>query len=60
VPTSGSGAYTTSYKTKSLQLPVDLPPGTWYVGVVIDTDDTVDESREDNNTLVIHQSLVVF
>lgn len=38
-------------QTELVQLPPTLPPGTYYVGVIIDTDATVSEWDENNNAL---------
>ncbi|MFT3836818.1 MAG: CARDB domain-containing protein [Myxococcaceae bacterium] len=38
-------------QTELVQLPPTLPPGTYYIGVIIDTDATVSEWDETNNSL---------
>lgn len=36
-------------RTTSVNLPSGLSPGTYFIGAIVDTGNTVDEGREDNN-----------
>jgi len=38
----------------SLSIPADLAARDYYLGAIVDDDDTVHEQREDNNTMVAH------
>jgi hypothetical protein len=57
--TADVAAHSTLYTGISVTIPTTTAPGTYYVVLKIDLTDTVHEHREDNNMLVIHQSLTV-
>lgn len=39
-------------RDKTFSIPINVAPGTYYVGVVVDTGSTLSENRESNNRLV--------
>jgi predicted outer membrane repeat protein len=45
--------------TAMRELPINIPPGTYYIGWIIDVDNVADESDESNNTAVIQNISLV-
>ena len=56
---SAVAASSSSYQSLTVQLPKDIAPGTYIVGLIVDACNVVAEHHEDNNALPLPQRLTI-